>query len=307
MAGGTSRRRFLLGAGATGVTLGLGSAAMTEAASGALAADLVPAPRPPADGTSGQGVGAAFPEVWEEPGRWGAPRVVWSLPVQRPLAALTFDDGPTPEYTPQVLAALAAAGVTATFLVMGHNAVTHPHLLREIVAAGHEIGNHTWSHLDQTRISPAQVREEIVRGKEEVEALVQQPLTAFRPARGKLTGYGLRVCAELGHEVWIWSCTRGPDGVGTPEVVAGHVAGTVRAGDVVCLHDGLGRGTFQPGTTFTRNLAARREVEVRALPEVLRGVADRGITLTTAGQLLAAADREAAVRTLAATGEVAGA
>ncbi|MGY1856469.1 polysaccharide deacetylase family protein [Modestobacter sp. SYSU DS0290] len=307
MAGATSRRRFLLGAGATGVALGLGSAATADAVSGTLAADLVPAPRPPADGTSGQGVGAAFPEVWEEPGRWGAPRVVWSLPVQQPVAALTFDDGPTPDYTPRVLAALAAAGVTATFLVMGHNAVTHPHLLREIVAAGHEVGNHTWSHLDQTSSSPAQVREEIVRCKDEVEALVQQPLTAFRPARGKLTGYGLRVCAELGSEVWIWSCSRGPDGVGTPGVVAEHVAGTVRAGDVVCLHDGLGRGTFQPGTAFTRGLAARREVEVRALPEVLRRVADRGITLTSAGRLLAAADREAAVRTLAATGEVAGA
>ncbi|WP_299953038.1 polysaccharide deacetylase family protein [uncultured Modestobacter sp.] len=300
MMGGSSRRRFLLGAGATGLAIGLGSAATAEAVSGAKS--LVPAPRGPADGTSGQGVGAAFPEVWEEPGRFGAPRVVWSLPVEAPLAALTFDDGPTPEYTPRVLAALAAAGVTATFNVMGANAVAHPGLLREIVAAGHEVGNHSWSHRDQTGLTVAETRTEIVRCAEEVAAITAQPLTVFRPPRGKLTGYGLRVCAELGYDVWIWSCTRGPDGTGTTDVVSTHLARTVRAGDVVCLHDGLGRGTFQPGTAFAADLAARREVEVRALPDALRRIADRGITLTSAGQLLAAADREAAVRTLTAAG-----
>lgn len=300
MAGSTSRRRFLLGAGATGLAIGLGSAATAEAVSGAKG--LVPAPRVPADGTSGQGVGAAFPEVWEEPGRFGAPRVVWSLPVERPLAALTFDDGPTPEYTPRVLAALAAAGVTATFYVMGSNAVAHPGLLREIVAAGHELGNHSWSHRDQTGLTVAETRTEIVRCADEVAAITGRPLTGFRPPRGKLTGYGLRVCAELGYDVWIWSCTRGPDGTGTTDVVSTHLARTVRPGDVVCLHDGLGRGTFQPGTAFAADLAARREVEVRALPDALRRIADRGITLTSAGRLLAAADREAAVRTLTAAG-----
>ena len=300
MAGSTSRRRFLLGAGATGLALGAGSLA-AEAIAG------LPAPRTPADDvpgpvTSGQGTSAAFPEVWEEPGRWGAPRVIWSLPVSRPLAALTFDDGPTPEYTPRVLAALDAAGVTATFNVMGHNAAAHPGLLREIVAAGHEVGNHTWSHLDQSDITVAQTREEIVRCAEVVEDLTGRPLAGFRPPRGKLSGYGLRVCAELGYDVWIWSCTRGPDGTGTTDVVSRHLATTVRPGDVIDLHDGLGRGTFQPGSAFAADLAARREVEVRALPDALRRLADRGITVTSAGQLLAAADQEAAVRLVGGTG-----
>ena len=274
----TSRRRFLLGAGATGFALGLGT--------GPAAAGLAGGPD---DAAARNAVGAAFPQVHEEPARFGMNRVVWSVPTTRPMAALTFDDGPTPEYTPRVLEMLRDAGVTATFNVMGHNAVAHRSLLREVVAAGHELGNHTWSHLTLPQLTPAQTREEIMRCQETVEDLTGVRMTGFRPPRGMLTGYALRVCAELGLDVWVWSCTRGPDGVGTPDVVVDHLGSTVGPGDVIDLHDGLGRGTFQPGTSFCADLAARREVEVRALPAVLERVAARGITLTSAGALLVAA------------------
>jgi peptidoglycan-N-acetylglucosamine deacetylase len=284
----TSRRRFLLGAGATGVALGLGAAGVAAEAAEPGRRGL-PVPRSEHDYTARDEEGVTFPEVAEEPGRFGMHRVVWSVPTTRPLAALTFDDGPTPEYTPRILEALRDAGVTATFNVMGHNALANRSLLQEVVAAGHELGNHTWSHLNLTRLTPAQTREEIVRCKETVEDLVGQPMAGFRPPRGLLTGYALRVAAELGYDVWVWSCTRGPDGTGTPDVVVDHLASTVGPGDVIDLHDGLGRGTFQPGTSFTAGLAARREVEVRALPAALERVAERGITLTSAGRLLAGA------------------
>ena len=85
----TSRRRFLLGAGATGFALGLGT--------GPAAAGLAGGPD---DAAARNAVGAAFPQVHEEPARFGMNRVVWSVPTTRPMAALTFDDGPMPEYTP---------------------------------------------------------------------------------------------------------------------------------------------------------------------------------------------------------------
>jgi peptidoglycan/xylan/chitin deacetylase (PgdA/CDA1 family) len=221
------------------------------------------------------------------PGRFGQRRVVWSTTASGPLAAISFDDGPMPEYTPRILAALDRAGVRATFFVMGHNAVAHPELLRETVAAGHEIGNHSWSHLDQTQISQPRIREEIVRCTHEVEQLIQRPLVGFRPPRGELTGYAVMVASQLGHDVFMWSCTRGPAGTSTVPVVARSIGTTVEAGDVLDLHDGLGRGVFSPGTSSTRDLAARREVEVRALPEALSRIADRGIELTSVTDLLA--------------------
>ena len=223
----------------------------------------------------------------EEVARLGTRRVVWSTTVTEPVAAITFDDGPTPEFTPRILDALAAAGVTATFNVMGHDGVAHPGLLREVVAAGHEIGNHTWSHRDLTSLTPEETREEIERCRREVEDLLQQPFTSFRPPRGELTGYALRVAAQNGYDVYVWSCTRGPGDSTSVDHVAAYVGSTVQPGDVLGLHDGIGRGTFAPRAAFARALAERRELEVRALPVALARIADRGVTLTSADRLVA--------------------
>jgi hypothetical protein len=85
----------------------------------------------------------------------------------------------------------------------------------------------------------------------------------------------------------MWSCTRGPYGISTVPAVAQALGSSVEPGDVIDLHDGLGRGTFAPTARFTHDLAARREIEVRALPEALRRIADRGVRLTSATDLLA--------------------
>jgi peptidoglycan/xylan/chitin deacetylase (PgdA/CDA1 family) len=231
-----------------------------------------------------EAVGIADP--YGRPNRLGASRVIWSTTGTGPYAALSFDDGPTPEFTPRILDALAKAGVHATFFVMGYNAARRPDLVREIVAQGHEIGNHTWSHQDHTTIGAAEIRREIVRCSDEVQQIIQRPQVGFRPPRGELTGYAVLVAAELGYDVFLWSVIRGPAGTSTAQIVQDYLSTTVQAGDIVDLHDGLGRGTFDPTGSFARDLAARREVEVRALPGVLARVADRGLTLTTVTDLL---------------------
>ena len=218
--------------------------------------------------------------------RLGTRRVVWNTTVTEPVAAITFDDGPTPDYTPRILDALAQAGVTATFNVMGWNGVHHADVLRDVVAAGHEIGNHTWTHRDLTTLDQRQTRDEMVRCKDEVEALLGQPFTSFRPPRGELTGYALRVAAELGYDTFIWSVTRGPGDKKEVTEIEDYMGQTVGAGDVLGLHDGIGRGTFDPQAAFAVALAERRDLETRALPTALQQIADRGITLVSANRLL---------------------
>jgi peptidoglycan/xylan/chitin deacetylase (PgdA/CDA1 family) len=157
------------------------------------------------------------------------------------------------------------------------------------VAAGHEIGNHTWTHQDLSRLTPQQTRDEITRGAHAVEDLTGRPAVAFRPPRGELTGYALRVCAELGYDVHVWSCSRGPGDDPDPSVVAAYVGSTAAPGDILGLHDGIGRGTFHPQLDFARHLAARREVEVQALPAALARLRDRGLSLVSVGRLEALA------------------
>jgi len=280
----STRRDFLLGAGA-------GAVGVVAGAAGAqLAAEEPDDIRARAGAAAERGflerTGAA--DEFSDPERLGAHRVIWSLTTTQPLVAVTFDDGPTPEFTPRILDALAAAGATATFNVMGYNAVEHPDLLRQVVAAGHEIGNHTWTHLDQSQLTPTQTREEIVRCAQAVEDIVGRPITGFRPPRGELTGAALRICAELGYEVRLWSCTRGPGNSEDPREVARYVGGTPLAGDVLGLHDGIGRGTFSPRAAFAISLSARREVEVRALPEALSRLSERGLSIVSVDRMLAA-------------------
>jgi peptidoglycan/xylan/chitin deacetylase (PgdA/CDA1 family) len=173
-------------------------------------------------------------------------RLIWSVSTVQPLAALTFDDGPDPELTPRILEVLAEHGVRATFNVMGWSALRHPDLIRAVVAAGHELGNHTWTHQDLAFQSPRQTRRQLERGRDAVEQAAGVRPRFFRPPRGNLTGSAIKSAAELGYDVLLWSVTRGSAGVGSPAWVADHLARTVAAGDVVALHDGIGRATFQP-------------------------------------------------------------
>src|SRR5690242_17870155 len=72
--------------------------------------------------------------------------VAWTGPSGSNQLALTFDDGPHPQYTPKILEALGEAGVRATFFVLGSQVERHPEIVAKMIEGGHEIGNHTYSH-----------------------------------------------------------------------------------------------------------------------------------------------------------------
>jgi peptidoglycan/xylan/chitin deacetylase (PgdA/CDA1 family) len=158
------------------------------------------------------------------------------------------------------------------------------------VAAGHELGNHTWTHQDLAFQSALQTRRQLEWGREAIERTAGVRPRFFRPPRGNLTGSAIEAAAELGYDVLLWSVTRGGAGVGTPDAVAEHLARTVAPGDVVALHDGIGRGTFHPRAAGAEELRARRLVEVQALPAALAGVLGRGLRLVTVSALLAAGE-----------------
>jgi peptidoglycan/xylan/chitin deacetylase (PgdA/CDA1 family) len=216
--------------------------------------------------------------------------LVWSVATTAPLAALTFDDGPDPELTPRILEILADHGATATFNVMGWNAARHPDLVRAVIAAGHELGNHTWTHLDLAEQSVGETRRQLDLGRRVIEAVAGVRPRWFRPPRGELTGVAARAAAELGQDVLLWSVDRGP-GAASPAAVADHLARAIGPGDVVGLHDGIGRGTFSPHSALGRRLRARRLVELAALPAALRRLQDRGIRLVTASGLVESASQ----------------
>ena len=98
--------------------------------------------------------------------------------------ALTFDDGPNPAWTPRLLDILAAHHVRATFFLVGRFAEAEPALVRRIAAAGHLIGNHSWSHPNLALTACSRVREELQRTSDTLEQITGQPVHYFRPPFG---------------------------------------------------------------------------------------------------------------------------
>jgi peptidoglycan-N-acetylglucosamine deacetylase len=151
---------------------------------------------------------------------------------------LTFDDGPDPRFTPQVLDLLGAAGVKATFFCVGRRALAWPELVRRIVAEGHGIGSHTMTHPDLSSIGPLAAISNIRRGRRAVEQALGGPVPRFRAPFGRLGISGRIALASLRmqHEDWDldpedWA----------PEAEANALVAKIRQlgpDAVVLLHDG---------------------------------------------------------------------
>ena len=106
---------------------------------------------------------------------------------------------------------------------------------------------------------------------------------------GTIANHGV-AATSMRQDIVLWSVTRGEKRWRTPERVAQHVVGNVGRGDIIDLHDGIGRGTFVPASDLAAELMRRRQVEVEALPEVIERLAQRGIHLATVSDLGSARD-----------------
>ena len=150
--------------------------------------------------------------------------------------ALTFDDGPHPQGTPQVLELLREAGAPATFFLAGEQVVRRPALVAEIVAAGHRVELHCYRHRNLLRLSTRQLIEDAERARAAIEEAAQQPISDYRPPYGIFSGAGLRAVRRRGWRAVLWSqWGRDWSGRATPASIASRAR--AEAGDIVLLHD----------------------------------------------------------------------
>ncbi|CAD7837394.1 MAG: hypothetical protein [Olavius algarvensis Delta 4 endosymbiont] len=155
----------------------------------------------------------------------------------RPQVALTFDDGPDPDTTPALLHFLAGQGITATFFVTGWKVETYPDLVRDILSAGHSIGNHTYRHSFTALLrGPQLLHREVARVQEALAAFDIRPL-AFRPAAGITTpGLG-RVLSHLGLYAVTFRFRAWDGGNRRLRHLAHRTLKQVRGDDILMLHD----------------------------------------------------------------------
>jgi peptidoglycan/xylan/chitin deacetylase (PgdA/CDA1 family) len=186
-----------------------------------------------------------------------------------PAVALTFDDGPWPRSTRQILAVLERMHAKATFFMVGYLIERYPQVVRDVIDARMAIGTHSWSHPYLTpfkRLIPHRIETEITQPANLLRRrLVVRP-TLFRPPGGSYDAGVIRTARDAGMRVVMWSVD--PHDYldsATPAGIARSVLGSVRPGAIVVLHDG---GGDQSAT-------------VRALPRIIRGIRRMGLDLVT--------------------------
>ncbi|MBW3557594.1 MAG: polysaccharide deacetylase family protein [Actinobacteria bacterium] len=181
-----------------------------------------------------------------------------------PVVALTFDDGPDPVTTPQILDILASRGAKATFFVVGAQAARYPDLVRRIAREGHVVAGHTWSHARLTGMSEATFVREVDSTNRMIESLTNVAVRCVRPPQGVSDTAVVARLAGRGLTTMQWSID--PQDWRTPGVgaIVERVLAGARPGDVVVLHDR--RGASQTPA---------------ALPAILDGLAQRGYRTVT--------------------------
>jgi peptidoglycan-N-acetylglucosamine deacetylase len=197
---------------------------------------------------------------------------------ERRIVALSFDDGPS-EWTPEVLDLLAAHGARATFFVVGRYVDQRPRVVARAVADGHELGNHTYDHVDAAYEEDDDVlRGQIARTSAAIERVAGVPPRLIRPPYGKDVARVARLGHELGHEHTILWSSQGWDWDTTPaHEIASLVLRDCAPGAIVVLHDGV-----PPGG------GPSREPMLEALAQIL-GVLERdAFEVVTVSELLAA-------------------
>jgi peptidoglycan/xylan/chitin deacetylase (PgdA/CDA1 family) len=146
--------------------------------------------------------GYAYAAMWPGSQIFGKTLIAPKRPAE---LALTFDDGPNPAWTPQLLDILGEHGVHATFFMVGRFAQAEPALVRRVADAGHLIGNHSWSHPNLARTASNRVREELTRTSDTLAQITGEPIRFFRPPFGARRPAVLRIARRLGLTPVTWN------------------------------------------------------------------------------------------------------
>lgn len=222
--------------------------------------------RPPVSG--GYAAAADAPEVLKAANL----NVRYFAETTEPVVAFTFDDGPAPNWTPMVLDALDAAGVPATFFMVGENLEQNADLVRNRMGR-HEIGNHSWSHDDLATLDRAGVENELSRTHDMIKQVFGREATLLRPPYGHLGGSTVLAADRFGYDIVLWSqLMRERYFENDPAGQVRDIVDNVRPGSIILAHD-----TGKP----------HRLVALQGLTAMFAGLKARGYRFATVSELVA--------------------
>ncbi len=151
--------------------------------------------------------------------------------------ALTFDDGPHPRYTPQILEILNEYDIKATFFVIGINAYNYPEALEEITKYGHEIGNHTYTHPHVSCLNSNILKNEVEKCESIIYGQTDYKTKLFRPPEGFIDADVKTILRELDYKVILWDLDTRDWAHNSPNDISEYVINNIESGDIILMHD----------------------------------------------------------------------
>src|SRR6266705_3759262 len=198
-----------------------------------------------------------------------------SVHVDGPYIAMTFDDGPSATLTPKLLDLLAARHIKATFFVIGENVADHPEIVARAAREGHEIGNHSWSHPNFTKMSEDRVHQQLWRTDDAIRNATGKRPTLMRPPYGSITAREKRwIHDELGYDIILWDVDPYAWKRPGPAVVRNRILKETQPGSIVLSHD------IHPGT-------------IEAMPSTFDALEAKGFKFVTVSEVIRVATPQA--------------
>jgi peptidoglycan-N-acetylglucosamine deacetylase len=189
--------------------------------------------------------------------------------VDQPYIAMTFDDGPSAENTPRLLEMLKQRNIKATFFLIGQNAASNPDIVRRILADGHEIGNHSWTHPQLSKLSDDRVTAEITKTQDAIKDASGYTPGLLRPPYGAITPRQREwIENRFGLNIILWSVDPLDWKRPGASVITQRILSQVRAGAIILSHD-------------------IHKQTVDAMPATLDGLIAKGYKFATVSQLIA--------------------
>jgi len=191
---------------------------------------------------------------------------------EQKVIALTFDDGPHSEYTQQILGLLKQYQVKATFFVLGQQVVEHPEIVEAEYLEGHEIGNHSYFHINIRKSTKKEIEQQIVRTQEVIFWITGNRPKVFRPPFGYYNKKVIEIAEKQGCELVLWTYNKDSRDWSLPGVnrIAKAVLKDANNGDIILMHDSV------EGNSQT----------VDALKIILPQLKERGFRFVTVSELI---------------------
>jgi len=202
---------------------------------------------------------------------------IYRLPVAKKKIALTFDDGPSPVWTPLILDELAKANIKATFFMTGYHVSLYPEIAQRVAREGHEIENHGYAHNVVLYYRAEELEEEIKYTEHLIRQTTGQTTRYFRPPKAWLGPRTKRKIKQMGYDVVLWSLNSKDWVTFDARHIARFIHHRVRSGDILLFHDSGG---------VLKSEGGNRAQTAATIPLLAQELRDKGFEFVTIDQLV---------------------